>query len=109
MLEAVALESEERLKLTPDDVPSLALRAESLLSLGRADEVREQLAALVKVPSSNRPPDDSPLTMWYGIACIQAYDQLTGYDGDPRNKSDLNSVTCAGNSPGAGGLAGTAC
>ena len=92
LLETVAREADERLKLTPDDVPSLAIWAESLLSLGRAKEVREQLASRVKVPNASGLLDDASLATWHGIACIEYYDQLTGYDGDPPKKSDLTSA-----------------
>jgi tetratricopeptide (TPR) repeat protein len=91
LLETVAREADERLKLTPDDVPSLAIWAESLLNLGRAKEVREQLAARVKVPNASGRPDNASLETWYGVACIEYYDQLTGYDGDPTKKSDLTA------------------
>jgi exosortase len=91
LLETVAREADERLKLTPDDVPSLAIWAESLLSLGRAKEVREQLAARVKVPNASGRPDNASLATWYGVASIEYYDQLTGYDGDPTKKSDLTA------------------
>jgi exosortase len=87
LLESILSESRAKLDANPGDVVAASDMAEALLAQGRAEQVRTDLAAFVDSASDSRVPSDPGLAALYGRACINIYDELTGYRDDPRRIS----------------------
>ena len=87
LLESIISESHAKLEENPGDMVAAAKMAEALLAQGRAEQVRTDLATFVDSASDSRVPSDPGLAALYGRACINIYDELTGYRDDPRRIS----------------------
>ena len=87
LLESLIAEAREKLAETPDDVSANSRLAKALLVAGRMSEVMAQLARFAKAPEISTIPEPPELAALYGQACVAEFDQLTGYEGDPRSAS----------------------
>jgi exosortase len=87
LLESILSESQAKLENSAGDMVAAAEKAEALLALGRAEQVRTDLATFVDTASDARVPSDPGLAALYGRASIDIYNKLTGYHDDPRRIS----------------------
>jgi tetratricopeptide (TPR) repeat protein len=78
-LESILTTTAEKLKETPDDVATAAIRVEALLTLERFSDAREVLASFTPTKEKTDVPEDAALSQLYGRACIAEFDRLTGF------------------------------
>ena len=87
LLETLISEARAKLADAPDDIAGNARLAQALLVAGRISEAKLQLARFAKAPEISAIPEPPELAALYGQACVAEFDQLTGYQGDPRSAS----------------------
>jgi exosortase len=87
LLDGLISEAKAKLAETPDDIEANSRLARTLLVAGRVSETKTLLAAFVKTPEVSAIPEPAELAALYGQACLAEFDQLTGYEGDPRSVS----------------------
>ncbi len=85
LLDSLIAEAKAELAETPDDLASNTRLAQTLLVAGRLSEVKTQLSRFAKAPEISAIPESPELAALYGQACVAEFDQLTGYEGDPRS------------------------
>ena len=87
LLETLISEARAKLAEAPDDISQNSRLAQALLVAGRVAEAKAQLARFAKAPEISAIPEPPELAALYGQACVAEFDQLTGYQGDPRSAS----------------------
>lgn len=87
LLETLISEARAELAEAPDDIAGNAALAQALLVAGRVAEAKAQLVRFAKSPDISAVPERPELAALYGQACVVEFDQLTGYQGDPRSAS----------------------
>jgi predicted Zn-dependent protease len=91
LLETLISEARAKLAEAPDDITGNSRLAQALLVAGRVSEAKVQLARFAKAPEISAIPESPELAALYGQACVAEFDQLTGYQGDPRS-ADLREL-----------------
>jgi len=91
LLETLISEARAKLAEAPDDITGNSRLAQALLVAGRVSETKVQLARFAKAPEISAIPESPELAALYGQACVAEFDQLTGYQGDPRS-ADLREL-----------------
>ncbi len=92
MLESLIAESRCKLAEKPDDIQAITQLVETQLLQGRADEVRTFLASRSAEPTKKRVPESPELVPFFGQACIDCFDTLSGYKSDTRLLANWNGV-----------------
>jgi tetratricopeptide (TPR) repeat protein len=87
LLETLIAEARLKLDEAPEDITLSSRLAQALLVAGRISEAKLQLARFAKAPDISAIPEPPELAALYGQACVAEFDQLTGYQGDPRSAS----------------------
>ena len=85
LLESLIAEARTKLAESPDDLAANTRLAQALLVAGRLSEVKAQLARFARTPEVSSIPEPPELAALYGQACVAEFDQLTGYESDPRS------------------------